>query len=226
MKVGIVLPTFREDPREAIEVARRAAACGLDGVFAYDHLHPMGSPERPALAPFPVLASIGALGLDLTLGTLVARIGLVANHILIEQFEALAALSDGRVVCAAGTGDRLSTEENASWGIPVASAAERRAQLEELSAEMLGRGHEVWIGGGARPTLEMAERIGAIVNLWNASDEVVAEQARSTRVTWAGPPPADGDLSGLGRKLAAAGAEWAVFGGTADVEALATVSRP
>ena len=60
MKVGVVLPTFQSSPAAALEVADAAVAAGVDGVFAYDHLWPMGSPTRPALAPFPVLAAVAA----------------------------------------------------------------------------------------------------------------------------------------------------------------------
>jgi len=67
---------------------------GLDGVFCYDHLWPMGQPEPP-LAPFPLLAAIArptrALG-----GTLVARIGLVPDHVVVAEFDALAAIAPGR----------------------------------------------------------------------------------------------------------------------------------
>ena len=38
MKLGITLPSFRDDPTRALEVAVAAEAAGLDGVFLYDHL--------------------------------------------------------------------------------------------------------------------------------------------------------------------------------------------
>ena len=60
IRTGIVLPTFRETPADALEAAHEAFAAGVDGVFCYDHLWPMGQPERPALAPFPVLAALAA----------------------------------------------------------------------------------------------------------------------------------------------------------------------
>ena len=54
MNVGVLLPTFRDSAHDALATAAEAASHSLDGVFAYDHLWPMGQPERPALAPFPV----------------------------------------------------------------------------------------------------------------------------------------------------------------------------
>jgi len=58
MRTGVILPSFRADADAAFAAAGQAAAAGLDGVFCYDHLWPMGQPERPALAPFPLLAAI------------------------------------------------------------------------------------------------------------------------------------------------------------------------
>ena len=228
MRIGIVIPTFRDRPDEALAMADRAAVLGIDGVFAYDHLYPMGSPERPALAPFPVLARVAADHPELFVGTLVARVGLVDTEVLAAQFAALDALSPGQVICAAGTGDRLSALENLAWGIPVGSADERRGLLEELATILLEGGHEVWIGGGAAPTLAMAGRIGATVNLWGASPDAVAVQAEHTSVSWAGNVPEGGsteDLSRLVGALRSAGATWAVFGGTVDLDQLATVSE-
>ena len=119
IRTGVVLPTFRESPDDALEAAAQAFAAGVDGVFCYDHIWPMSQPDRPALAPFPVL---GALVADVSgpatpgggpyFGTLVARVGLVPSEVLLAQFTALANLAPGRIVAALGTGDRLSEAEN------------------------------------------------------------------------------------------------------------------
>jgi alkanesulfonate monooxygenase SsuD/methylene tetrahydromethanopterin reductase-like flavin-dependent oxidoreductase (luciferase family) len=227
MRIGVVLPTFRATADEARTMAATAAELGIDGVFAYDHLYPMGSPKRPALAPFPILARVAVDHPGLFVGTLVARVGLVDTDVLAAQFAALDALSPGHVICAAGTGDRLSAQENVAWGVPVGTAAERRGLLEELAVAQIHAGREVWIGGGAPATLEMAERIGATVNLWDAAPEQVAAQVTRTSTTWAGPFSQDEDdrtLADLLGGLDAAGATWAVFGGAVDLVRLSTVS--
>ena len=143
IRTGVVLPTFRESPDDALEAAAQAFAAGVDGVFCYDHIWPMSQPDRPALAPFPVL---GALVADVPapatpaggpyFGTLVARVGLVPNEVLLAQFTALANLAPGRIIAGLGTGDRLSEAENRAYGIPFPSAAERRGEMVELAGAL------------------------------------------------------------------------------------------
>jgi alkanesulfonate monooxygenase SsuD/methylene tetrahydromethanopterin reductase-like flavin-dependent oxidoreductase (luciferase family) len=189
VKIGVVLPTFRSDATTALAVAGAVEAAELDGVFCWDHLWPMGQPERPALAPFPVLAAIAGQTRRVHLGTLVARIGLVPNDVLVSEFVALDLLAPGRVVAAIGTGDRLSAAENRAYGVPFPSAAQRRAALRECAAALRDLGLVVWVGGGSPQTRLVAEDLGAVVNLWNVPAQAVAAQARRSEVTWGGPAP-------------------------------------
>lgn len=236
MRTGVVLPTFRDTPDEAFAAARAAVGAGVDGVFCYDHIWPLGQPERPALAPFPVLGALAArlpergdAGGGPFLGTLVARVGLVPNAVLAAQFRALDRVAPGRVIAGLGTGDRLSEQENRAYGIPFPPAAERRAALVEL-ARVLGRdGIAVWVAGGSAGRTEEARASGAALNLWDAAPATVAERAGAPdapEVTWAGPPPAaDPPLAERLRALHEAGATWAVFGWPVDLEELVAAAR-
>ena len=40
MKLGALLPTFRNGAADALAFADRAVEAGIDGLFAYDHLWP------------------------------------------------------------------------------------------------------------------------------------------------------------------------------------------
>jgi alkanesulfonate monooxygenase SsuD/methylene tetrahydromethanopterin reductase-like flavin-dependent oxidoreductase (luciferase family) len=226
VKTGVVLPSFRETPHDALAVAEEADELGIDGVFCYDHLWPMGQPHRPALAPFPVLAAVARRTRRVHIGTLVARVGLVPEEVLVSEFGALSVLAPGRVIAGLGTGDRLSHAENEAYGVPTASADERRSALERCVVTLRARGLPVWVGGGSRRTQMIAEATGAAVNLWAATPDAVAEQRRRSEVTWGGPMPgvADGPRgatpqSGDGTsmlaqrlfELEAAGASWVVF---------------
>ncbi|MGP8059023.1 MAG: LLM class flavin-dependent oxidoreductase [Acidimicrobiales bacterium] len=235
MRTGVILPTFADSAEPALEVAARAEALGVDGVFCYDHLWPMGQPERPAIAPFPVLGAVAGRTARLALGTLVARIGLAPNEVVVAEFDALRLLAPGRVIAVLGTGDHLSAAENEAYGIPFAPAPERRGQLAACARTLRDRGLPVWVGGGAAKTVAVAEAEHVAVNLWAADPEAVAAQAARSEVTWAGPcplvtrgpdpgapggPPDPDALEALVAELAAAGATWAVFGWPVPMEAL------
>lgn len=208
MKLGVLLPTFRRGGDDALAFAREAAEAGLDGVFAYDHLWPMGSPERPSLAPFPLLASVARRHEGLTVGPLVARVGLMSSDHLVEQFLTLASWAPGRVIAALGTGDRLSAQENIAYGLEFQSADERRA-LVGSAGEALREVMPVWIGAGVEATNALARTLGVEINLWNATPERVRELGASGPTNWAGPVPED--LFATLDALRDAGATWAVF---------------
>jgi alkanesulfonate monooxygenase SsuD/methylene tetrahydromethanopterin reductase-like flavin-dependent oxidoreductase (luciferase family) len=226
MRLGVLLPTFRLSPASALGVAAHAAELGIDGVFCYDHLWPMGSPERPAIAPFEVLSVVATRHDALVVGTLVARIGLVSNEVLLSQFRALGCVAAGRVIAGLGTGDKLSREENLAFGIDYALPGERRDQLRALAATLHDEGTEVWIGAGSKETSAIADELGCTLNLWNTSLEVLERAAGHVAVSWAGSAPTRGgepDLdatASLLRALDAAGSTWAVFSPGTPLEAL------
>src|SRR5579884_2981736 len=60
VKVGVTLPQFRHEADTALAAARQAEELGLDGVFVFDHLWPMGSPDRPIISAAPVLGALAA----------------------------------------------------------------------------------------------------------------------------------------------------------------------
>ena len=212
MNVGFLLPVFRETPDEAFAAAELGATSGVDGVFAYDHLWPMGSPERPALSPFPVLAAVSVRCPSLTVGPLVARVGLTSDDHLIETFRSLELAAPGRVIAAIGTGDKLSAAENEAYGIAMQPVAERQAMVEHV-AEALSGVMPVWIGAGAPATNAIAQRVGATLNYWQKTPE-----SPTGPWNWAGNPR--DDLEVQLDELAAAGSTWAVFAPTVDVSRL------
>lgn len=209
MKLGVLLPTFREGADDALAVAGEAAEAGVDGVFAYDHLWPMGSRERPSLAPFPLLASVARRHEQLWVGPLVARVGLVSSQHLIEQFATLATWAPGRVIAALGTGDRLSAQENIAYGLGFHDADERRGLLRE-AASALCDAMPVWIGAGAEATNALARDLGVEINVWDATPARVRALSVAGPTNWAGPVP--DDLASTLDALSDAGATWAVFG--------------
>ena len=210
MKVGITLPQFREDVDTALEVARLAESAGLDGVFAFDHLWPIGRPDRPAL---PMLPFLGALAVEterMVLGSLVARIGLFPDAVLVNALQTVARMAGPeRFVAGLGVGDRLSREENLAFGVPFAPAAERIASLVACCRELRAAGVPVWVGGRSTAVQEVAVAEADALNLWQSPVEEVAAR-RGTAVTWAGQVRPEDDVPGLLSGLRDAGATWAV----------------
>lgn len=214
MRLGVILPSFRADPGAALACAAYAEG-RVDGVFAYDHLFPMGAPERPALAPFPLLAAVAARHEGLMVGPLVARVGMVPDATLLAQLRSLAGLSAAGLVAGLGVGDAKGEPERIAYGLPAVPLGERLASLEAITAELLGAGSAVWLGGAGPSVAKVAQRTGAAVNLWASDAEAVASRAQLGEVTWAAvssrwatPGAMHEELSAL----ALAGASWAVVG--------------
>lgn len=219
MRTGLLLPIFQERATPALDAAHSAERAGVDGVFCYDHLWPIGQPERPALAPFPVLALVAARTRRVAVGTLVGRVGLVPDAVLLAELAALATIAPGRVVAGMGTGDRLSAGENEAYGVRFEPAAVRRARLRRCVRGAIDLGVTVWVGDGDARTRRIAAEEGAALNLWEASPAEVREQSLRTEVTWGGVAKAP--IGPTVARLAEAGASWAVFAWPVDVQELA-----
>ncbi len=223
MKVGVTLPQFADQADGALAGARRAEVLGLDGVFCFDHLWPMGQPDRPALSPEPLLGAIAASTTTIAVGSLVARIGLLADRVLVSGLSSLSIISGGRFIAGLGTGDHRSRAENLAFGVPYEPPDDRRARLAAVAAMVRAEGIPVWIGGGATETIEVARRLGVAVNLWGAEPGRVAElTASGLEVTWGGPIDTTGGGAGGGlQRLADAGAAWAVCAWPSSLEMVA-----
>lgn len=216
MKVGLTLPQFGEDPEACIEVARQAEAVGLDGVFVFDHLWAIGRPDGPALHGPSLLAALATETRRLRVGTLVARVGLMPDELLVATFVTLAAMAGDRLIAAMGVGDRLSEDENRAFGLPFPSVADRWASLGACCGHLRRLGIETWVGGLSPGTRAVGRAESDALNFWDVTPEVVADElARpdSVPVTWGGRVDLSagaGPLDTVLRSLAGAGAAWAV----------------
>jgi alkanesulfonate monooxygenase SsuD/methylene tetrahydromethanopterin reductase-like flavin-dependent oxidoreductase (luciferase family) len=216
LKVGIVLPVFEESPSAALDVAREADAQGLDGVFSYDHLFPMGRPDRPALSSVPMLAAVASVTSRVRVGPLVSRVPLLPGPVLVDALVTIDRLSGGRLIAGLGTGDRLTAPENAVYGLAFPPVADRLVRIEAVATALRGNGVHVWIGGRSAVVRRMAGRVADGWNCWGGSMAELAtfspDPPRRVELTWAGPPPGDGDLASHLRQLAAGNVDWVIYG--------------
>ena len=104
LKIGVTLPQFRDEADSALATAREAERLGIDGVFCFDHLWPIGRPGSPALSAAPLLGALAAATSTIAIGTLVARVGLVPDATLVAMLASLSAMSGGRFIASVGTG--------------------------------------------------------------------------------------------------------------------------
>ena len=222
MRVGITLPHCRTAAEPALALARRAEELGLDGVVVFDHLWAIGNPEGPALSAFPLLGALGATLQRATIGTLVARVGMVPDAMLVNQFQTLErVVGADRLIAGIGTGDRISAEENLTFGLEYPPADERRAAVANVGALLKARNITVWVGDGAAPTRKIAIDGKHVLNLWQRPVEAVAGVASAgAAVSWGGEVDREEPEVHL-RRLQDAGATWAVASFSPDVERLA-----
>jgi alkanesulfonate monooxygenase SsuD/methylene tetrahydromethanopterin reductase-like flavin-dependent oxidoreductase (luciferase family) len=223
VKIGITLPQFRDEADTAIESARRAEELGFDGVFCFDHLWPMGRPDRPALSSGPLLGALATTTSSISVGTLVARVGLVSDEVLVATVSSLSVISRGRMIAGIGTGDHLSRPENLAFGVPYESVDKRRSRVLSVGAAVRDLGIPVWVGGGLPKTIDLARELRVAVNLWGAEPIRVAELTTTgMEVTWGGPVSTSvTEAAARLGELEAAGATWAVCAWPESLEGLA-----
>ena len=217
MLTGVTLPQFRHDAEAAVEVAQRAEAAGLDGVFVFDHLWPIGQRMRPALHSTTLLGALAVETERVTLGTLVARAGLVPNAVLVHSLVSLHRMVGGRLIAALGTGDSLNREENEAYGVPFAPVGARVAALVDCCRRLRAAGVTTWVGGRSAVVREVAAAEADGWNGWGIDAGTFAAQAPSgPEVTWGGQVLIGRTRAEADAKLRAHGARPGLVSGTVD----------
>jgi alkanesulfonate monooxygenase SsuD/methylene tetrahydromethanopterin reductase-like flavin-dependent oxidoreductase (luciferase family) len=209
MKLGIVLPLFSGDTEKVLAAAGEAERLDFDGVFVFDHLFPPGAPpDRPSLEAFTTLAAVAEVTERITVGTLVARVGLRPVGLLAKMASWVDHASAGRLVLGLGTGDPIDRPEHRAFGMAMPGKRERRAHLEEavtaLKALFAGEaypggshvppiegplaptsprpdGPPMWIGGQADEVARIAARVADGWNGWGMDTESFEAKAAVVR---------------------------------------------
>jgi len=228
LRLGLTLPSFREDPEQVLAVARAADSAGLDGIFAFDHLFRLprsGDAEpRPALELLTTLGAVAAETSRVTVGSLVARASLRPAASLVSGLDTLARIAPGRLVAGVGAGDEESDPEDHAFGTEV---PDRLACLTETVARAVGRGYPVWVGGLSPAVRRLAAARADGWNGWGGDVAAFARRVNAVRdeVQAAGRDPGAfacswGGLAAVGSGEQEAAAKRARLGG--DREGLVT----
>jgi len=183
--LGLTLPQFNERPGPALDACGDAWSLGFGGVFVFDHLWPLGQPERPALEGWTLLAALAAqVGRQpegFRVGTLVTRAGLRNPGLVARMAATVGEIAGAPPIIGVGRGDAANRDENQAYGLPFGDPAERTAALEATVAALRGPlagtpgpGPEVWIGGSGPGALALAGRLGDAWNGWGRTPEELA----------------------------------------------------
>ena len=205
MKIGITLPQFSADAVAMVEAARRAESVGIDGVFVYDHYPRPGRPE--AQQGHVMLGALAVATNNVTIGSLVSRIGVVPDAVLLSTLRTASRLAPGRFVAGLGVGDHESDVEDVALGITRPDLDQRWTRLEFVAGELREEDIDVWIGGRGPRAARVTAAVRAKRNLWEPTDTQLKEALADGPVTWGAT--ADADPQRL-RELADLGVEWAV----------------
>jgi alkanesulfonate monooxygenase SsuD/methylene tetrahydromethanopterin reductase-like flavin-dependent oxidoreductase (luciferase family) len=181
VKLAITLPSFRESPEPAIDVARAAEAAGLDAAFVFDHLFRGGATgRRPAIEGFTLLGALAVETTRIALGPLVARATLHPPATLAHTLDTVQRVSGGRLIAGLGAGDHESAAENMTFGLEFGSMADRVRALSDSVTATSGRGYPVWVGGKSAAVRAVAARSDGW-NRWGGPVERFARQASDVR---------------------------------------------
>jgi alkanesulfonate monooxygenase SsuD/methylene tetrahydromethanopterin reductase-like flavin-dependent oxidoreductase (luciferase family) len=229
VKLGLTLPSFREDPDPAIEVARAAEAAEVDGVFVFDHLfrRARDGSRRPALDALTLLAAVAAETSTIAVGVLVIRATLRPPATLAAALDTVHRIAPGRLLPTIGAGDAESREEMETFGLGFESVADRVAALVTTVETVRDRGYSVWVGGTSTIVRETAAAHADGWNRWGGSAETFAAAASVLRpavvrspftLSWGGLVALGADDAEAEEKAARMGAaEGVLTGGPARV---------
>lgn len=175
--------------RSQLEMASDA---GFAGIFFFDHLIPLGDPNRPVLELAGVIGAAAASA-DVRVGSLVMRAPLRGTAISSLIAATVQRISEGRFVLGVGAGDSMSAEEARRFGMPADSLSDRVEAVRATAVAARSAGVPVWIGGTHTRILEAVLETADGWNGWGLDTgklNEVAGRLRSERddltLTWGG----------------------------------------
>lgn len=190
MKIGVTLPQFGPDVAVLRRAVTAAEGAGVDGIFVFDHLWPIGNPDGDVIHSTPLLGFVAELTQRAVVGPLVARVGVVPDAVLVNQFATLQRMLGDRLIAGVGTGDALSAAENRAFGLPYPPAAERLAAVAGVLDQLRSKGITTWVGGRSAAVRRVAAAHADALNVWGATVDQVGVEAGDLRTHAGGRPVA------------------------------------
>jgi alkanesulfonate monooxygenase SsuD/methylene tetrahydromethanopterin reductase-like flavin-dependent oxidoreductase (luciferase family) len=141
LPISVTIRTIRGEPRWWLESAKRLAAAGYDGVWAWDHFVGQGDRTVPVTECWTILSMAAAATERLTVGPFVVNVMNRHPAVLARMASTLQIASGGRLILGVGIGG--APKEHAAYGIAFPDAPERVARLEEAVAVI----RALWTGG-------------------------------------------------------------------------------
>jgi alkanesulfonate monooxygenase SsuD/methylene tetrahydromethanopterin reductase-like flavin-dependent oxidoreductase (luciferase family) len=202
VRISVTLPQFRNEADPMLDAARRAEDLGFDGVYIFDHLFPLGSPDRPIFEGFVALGAVAAATSRITIGTLVIRAPIRPAWTTAKAAWSAQAISGGRLTLGLGAADSMSKPEFEAYGLPFGSADERigsvRETIKALHAPQLQLPGiaipKTWVGGRSAAVRALAAEVADGWNAWGGTPEQLARDGAEVRaragrpfeVSWGG----------------------------------------
>lgn len=156
VRLSITAPQFSSTIEPVLEAARFVEEAGLDGLFLFDHLIPLGDPQRPVLELAATLGAVAASTSTILIGTLVLRAPLRGPEISAAVARTAAAVAGPRLVVGLGAGDRMSADEAHRYGGTHDSLPARVAAVRSTLEVLEGTGVTTWLGGTHERILALA----------------------------------------------------------------------
>jgi alkanesulfonate monooxygenase SsuD/methylene tetrahydromethanopterin reductase-like flavin-dependent oxidoreductase (luciferase family) len=201
-RLSVTLPQFRTEAAPMLDAARRAEALGFDGVYVFDHLFPLGSPDRPIFEVFVALGAVAAATTTIGIGTLVVRAPIRPAWTTAKAAWSAQAISGGRLTLGLGAADSMSKPEFEAYGLSFGSVAERIGTVRETitalhAPELQLPGFAIpktWIGGRSAEIRALAAELSDGWNIWGGdaarlateSTAIRAQAGRPFEVSWGG----------------------------------------
>src|SRR6266511_141600 len=166
--LAITLPQFRSAPDATLEALEDGRRLGYAGGFVFDHLWPLGQPQRPALECWTLLAGLagrlsaiepGGAG-AFRLGTLVTRAGLRPPALLAHMARTVTSVAGAPPILGIGMGDAGNRPANEAFGIRYHSDPTKRAAGRPAHPTDLGRRDQPPRARPGRSGRRRLERLG------------------------------------------------------------------